>query len=214
MSQTDESKPSVVCLSRSLGAGGEVVGQIVAEGLGFRYVDEEIVKTAADKLGVPVDLVADVEARRSLTRRLLEEVLSDMGGASMLSGATPPPIERRASDDYRALIQQAITETAEQGQVVIVAHAASQLLAGRPGVLRIFITASPQTTAARLAADGSIDEKAAAKLVKDGDLARADYLKRFYGISRELPTHYDLVVNTDVIGPEAAAQLVLAACGR
>jgi cytidylate kinase len=137
-----------------------------------------------------------------------------LGGASLLSGATPPLAERRASDDYRALIQQAIHETAERGQVVIVAHASSQLLAGRDGVLRIFITASPETLAARLVADGALDKKAAAKMVKEGSLARADYLKRFYGISRELPTHYDLVVNTDVISPEQAAQLVLAASGR
>lgn len=204
----------VVCISREVGAGGETVGRAVAEGLGFRYVDEEIVTFAADKVGVPADLVADVEARRSLSRRVLEEVLSDLGGASMLSGATPPPTDRRVSDDYRALIQQAINETAEQGDAVIVAHASSQLLAGRPGVLRVFVTASPETLAARLAADGSLDEKGAAKVVKEGSLARADYLKRFYGISRELPTHYDLVVNTDVIGPEDAAQLVLTACGR
>jgi cytidylate kinase len=202
----------VVCISRDVAAGGETVGQAVAEGLGFRYVDEEIVTSAADKIGVPVDLVADVEARRSLSARLLEQVLSDMSGASLLSGATPPPVDRHASDDYRALIQQAIHETAEQGEVVIVAHASSQLLAGRPGVLRVFITASPETLAARLAADGPLDEKSAARLVREGSLARADYLKRFYGISRELPTHYDLVVNTDVISPDDAAKLVLAAC--
>jgi len=56
----------VVCISREVGAGGETVGRAVAEGLGFRYVDEEIVTFAADKVGVPADLVADVEARRSL----------------------------------------------------------------------------------------------------------------------------------------------------
>jgi len=204
----------VVCISRDVAAGGETVGRAVAEALGFRYVDEEIVTSAADKIGVPVDLVADVETRRSLTQRVLEEVLANMGGASMLSGTTPLLADRHASDDYRALIQQAINDTAGQGQVVIVAHASSQLLAGRPGVLRVFITASPETLAARLAADGSLDETGAAKLVKEGSLARADYLKRFYGIARELPTHYDLVVNTDVISPEDAAQLVLTACGR
>jgi cytidylate kinase len=213
MARTGDTELSVVCISRSPGAGGEEVGRTVAEALGFRYVDEEIVTYAADKLGVPVDLVADVEARRSLTRRILEEVLADMGGASMLAGA-PPLVDTRASDDYRALIQQAINETAERGQVVIVAHASSQLLAGRPGVLRFFVTASPETLATRLAADGSVDEKAAAKLVKEGDRARADYLKRFYSVSRELPTHYDLVLNTDVISPERAAKLVLVACGH
>ena len=41
----------------------------------------------------------------------------------------------------------------------------------------------------------------------------ADYIKRFYGISSELPTHYDLVVNTDRLAPQAAARLIVHAAG-
>jgi cytidylate kinase len=205
----------VVCISRSLGAGGEEVGRRVAGALGFRYVDEEIVTQAAAKLDVPVDLVADVETRKPLLIRLLKQVATDMASTSMISGISPPrEIAVDESDDYRELIRQAIYETAEQGRVVIVAHAASQLLAGRQGVLRILVTASPETRVGRLTEDGQLGESAAKKLVAQGDLARADYLKRFYGIKRELPTHYDLVVNTDVVGLDEAAQIVLAACNR
>ena len=38
---------------------------------------------------------------------------------------------------------------------------------------------------------------------------RRDYLKRFYELDEELPTHYDLVVNTDVLTLEQAAGLVV-----
>ena len=48
----------------------------------------------------------------------------------------------------------------------------------------------------------------AARAVKDSDAGRRDYLKRFYEIDEELPTHYDLVVNTDVLSVERAADLV------
>ena len=33
----------VVCISRAMGAGGETIGQLVAQHLGFRYVDEHII---------------------------------------------------------------------------------------------------------------------------------------------------------------------------
>ncbi len=49
------------------------------------------------------------------------------------------------------------------------------------------------------------------KAIEESDKARADYLKRFYGIDRELPTHYDLVVNTDVLTADQAAVLVVQA---
>ena len=37
---------------------------------------------------------------------------------------------------------------------------------------------------------------------------RRDYFDRFYDIREEQPTHYDLVINTDVLSPEAAARLI------
>ena len=102
----------------------------------------------------------------------------------------------------RALIREAIEEVAARGNVVIVAHAASFALAGREGVLRVLVTASPETRASRF--EGSI---------KDSDAERADYLRRFYGVEHELPTHYDLVLNTDAVSAELAADLVALAAG-
>ena len=44
--------------------------------------------------------------------------------------------------------------------------------------------------------------------MKESDAGLRDYLKRFYNVDQELPTHYDLVVNTDVLSIEQAANLV------
>ena len=44
--------------------------------------------------------------------------------------------------------------------------------------------------------------------MKDSDAGRRDYLRRFYDVDEELPTHYDLVVNTDVLSPDRVAQVV------
>ena len=74
--------------------------------------------------------------------------------------------------------------------------------------LRVLVTASPETRATRIAGLEGIDHARAAREVKSSDAARRDYLKRFYDIGEELPTHYDLVVNTDVLTVEQAAGLV------
>jgi cytidylate kinase len=214
MSDSAGTSPRAVCISRAPGAGGEQVGRIVASELGYGYVDEEIVERAAERLDVPADLVADVEERKSLLGRLLPEVATSLVSASVFTGVTPPSDTGPASEDYRDLIQQAIHAAATEGEVVIVAHAASMALAGRDGVLRVLITASPEVRAGRLAEERGLSPKDAGKLVAEGDRARADYFRRFYDVKQELPTHYDLVVNTDVLSPEAAARLVLAACNR
>ena len=40
-----------------------------------------------------------------------------------------------------------------------------------------------------------------------GDRNRADYLKRFYRVT-EQPIHYDLVVNTDTLTTDEAADVI------
>jgi cytidylate kinase len=203
-----------VCISRPEGAGGAEVGRLVAERLGFAYVDEEIVAAAAAKGGISAEDVADEERRKRALGRLLQEIGR---GASVesygLGGIAWPQHEDVTPDAIRGLIQQAIEETSARGDVVIVSHAASHALSGRDGVLRVLVTASPDTRANRLSETRGLEPKAAEKAVKDGDAARADYLRRFYGISAEGPTQYDLVVNTDVLGVEKAAELVAAAAG-
>ena len=133
----------------------------------------------------------------------------------MAAGYVPAPNivgdDQPASEQLRGLIQSVIEEIATAGSAVIVAHAASLALGQRENVLRVFVTASPQVRVKRLAAGLAISEKDAARTVKQSDAGRADYLQRFYGIRAELSTHYDLVINTDKLQPEAAAGLIVQA---
>ena len=60
----------VVTISHTTGAGGEAIGRTVADRLGFRYLDEEIITLAAQKEGVDAELVADTERRKGFLARL------------------------------------------------------------------------------------------------------------------------------------------------
>jgi cytidylate kinase len=212
----------VVCISRALAAGGEDIGHAVAERLGFRCVDEEIVRKAAEKAGIDPKVVGESEHRQPLIKRLIDSIALSSPGPEALAYSAGWPVEfyemggpllQPVQDDYRALIRDAIHEIAAEGNVVIVAHAASMALGDAESVLRVLVTASPETRARRLAAAEKSGEGDAAAAVKKSDRERRDYFKRFYGIGEELPTHYDLVVNTDKLGPEQAVKLILAAAG-
>jgi cytidylate kinase len=197
-----------VCISSTDGAGAEDAAQRVAASLGFRLINEDIVARAAVEAGVDTDVVADVERRKSALVKLLEGMApaGTAGGAFLIAPEVGAP---GASGELRGLIRSVIEETATAGNVVIVAHAASLALAGRDDVLRAFITASTETRQQRLAQTLQIDERKAAGLVKKADANRADYVKRFYGIGAEQPTHYDLVINTDKLTPDDAAHLIV-----
>src|SRR5438309_7771664 len=199
---------TVIAISRALGAGGEEVGRNVAARLGFRFVDDEIVARAAAKAGVDSQTMEKVERSPSL----IERILKHMGTAAVDPGfgASAAPV-LNVSDSYENLIAEVIHETARAGNVVILAHGASIPLAGMPGLLRVLITGSPAARAARIAAAAGIEPSKAAKQVEDSDRQRRDFLQRFYEVRQELPTHYDLVVNTDQIALDRATDLIAGA---
>jgi cytidylate kinase len=204
----------IVAISHTWGSGGEHVGRSVAKRLGFRYVDDEVIARAAEKEGIDAELVADAERRKSWLGRLLDDIgrvsLADPGAGAL----APDEVAHAQRKDLPGLIVAAIHDLAEQGNVVIVAHAASIPLAGRTDLLRVFVTASVETRVQRLGHAASGDPGQAAKIVKDSDAARADYFRRFYGITQEVPTHYDVVVNTDALSMDEAIAVVLAATRR
>jgi cytidylate kinase-like protein len=207
----------VVCIAGTDGADGDEVGRIVARELGFRLINQEVVLHAARIGRVEPRDVAGVEQRRSLLSRLFEQLGNTDPAQAAAVGALMPQSTGElvpASDALRGLIQTAIEEAATEASVVIVAHAASVALAAREDALRVLVTASPETRCRNLSEARGISVKEAAKVVGEADGARADYLKRFYGVRTELPTHYDLVVNTDRFTPEQAAELVVQGARR
>jgi hypothetical protein len=208
----------VICFSASDGAAGGEIVPLVAERTGFRVVDEQVIARAADTAGVEPSVVAGVEQRKGLAGRILEQLpAAGIGlGVSGLAGfpAVNPDDLKPYSDQLRGMIRSAIEELADEGDVLIVAHAASFALGSRPDVLRVFATAPAEVRAERVAAERSAADGDAKRLVATGDRNRTDYLKRFYGIAAEQPVHYDLVLNTEKLSPEAAAELVVAAAGR
>jgi cytidylate kinase len=199
----------VIAVSRALGAGGEKVADVVAKELGFRYVDNDIIDRAADAAGVSPDTIGQVEHTEPLFMRILTAMgasaISPMGG---MPEVMPMPVY---ASTYREVIEQVIHQVAEEGNAVIVAHGASIPLAGLPGLLRVFITGSVPVRAGRIAASANLNERDSVKAVEESDNQRAQFLRRFYDVRQESPAHYDLVINTDVLTPEDAARLVLAA---
>jgi cytidylate kinase len=184
-------KATIVCISSTDGTGSDEIGRLVAERLGFQLADGSIIVAAAQSEGLLPESVMAAEARDA--GRTLEV---DFGR-----------VER--TETVRGLIRDAVVSTADEGSVVIHAHAASYALAGREGVLRVLVTAPEETRVTRLAARDGVGEKQARKLVAESDRSRAAYLERFYKVKHEQPADYDLVLNTDHMTADTAAAVIV-----
>jgi cytidylate kinase len=201
---------STICISHATGAAGREVGRLVAERLSLAYVDDEVIAEAAEWAELDPQLVADAERRKSLVGRLLGSI-----GAQPSPRLTPGEVSRAlpSDTDLRGLITRTVATYVRQGGCVIVAHAASFVV--EPGeALRVLVTASTSTRVERLSQERGIDATEAAQVLRAEDVGRSDYLKRFYGVERELPTHYDLVVNSDAVSAATAAAVIIAGVGH
>jgi cytidylate kinase-like protein len=211
-------KARVICVSHLTGAEGEAVARAVAERLGFRYLDEEIIETAAEWVELDPSVVGAVERRKSLRSRIGDAMRSDPiparpDASAVRRGGSTAVRETPSDEDLRELIRDAIKDVANEQDIVIASHGAAMLLSGRDDTLRVLVTAPDETRKRRVAEARNLDERGAEKVLAGEDAARADYLKRFHGVEAEQPFHYDLVVNTGALAPERAAELVAVAAG-
>jgi hypothetical protein len=176
--------------------------------LGFRYADEEVIVRAAEMAGVSPQTLAAMEHTPGLVTRILEAMARTPPDPE---GAGYPTLFDESRAGYQGLIERVVRETAAEGGVVIVAHAASVPLTGMKGLLRSFVTAPREVRIARLVRDAGMGEAEARKATEESDRQRREYLRRFYDVREELPTHYDLVLNTGVLTIPAAAALLISA---
>src|SRR5688572_9127286 len=202
----------IVTISHAWGAGGEAVGRAVADRLGFRYVNEEVITHVAEKHGLEATVVAEAERRKGFLDRIGTDVATLLDATRGVPVADVQTLGRR--EDIRHLIVEAIGDIADRGDAVIVSHAASIPLAGRPDLLRVLVTASEEVRITALSEGTGGDRHAARKFMEESDAARADYFLDFYDIARELPTYYDLTINTDQLDINEAADIIVMAARR
>ena len=203
----------VICISRLLGAGGDDVGRIVADELGYRLVDEEIVQQAAESNGVTVEELADAEKRTKVIDRLVRNLAMAGGAAGLMSTGTGV-VELSGGNDpksLRALIQRSIHETAERGEVVIVSHAASYALTGRDDVLRVLVTAIARNTGRPCRARRCARQQEGCQSGCPERRCPRRLPEKLLQRRRRVATHYDLALNSDSMSVGLMSDLVIRA---
>lgn len=202
----------IVTISREYGAAGLAVADGVARTLGYHLLTDDLPASVAARLGTSQEEVA---ARAGAERPLAERVL---GG---LEAGNPEWIEAAAASDadpfdlqVRRELERSVREYAERGNVVILGRMAGVLLAGRTGLLRVFLTAPKPWRIERIAeAFGLKPERAAAEIARV-DARRRNYARERFGMTWGSPDAYDLILDTSRFGIEGAIELIAAATAR
>ncbi len=197
----------IITISRQYGAGGSEVARRVAEALGWRVVDNELIDRVAARAGLPPEEVARREERAPGFFERLALALTRSAPESF-----PAPAEKVPEPEEATLLRvtkSVVAEIAAEGRVVVVGRAAPAVLRGQHDALHVKLVAPVafriRTAVARL----GIDPKAAEKILQDTDSHRARYLSRNYGWDWNDPTIYHVVLNTEALGFDGATEVIV-----
>ena len=127
-----------VTLARQFGCGGSYLGQCVAESLGVRCLDREILSHAAQRLSAEEeDLAAREERGRPFWERMLRGI--SVGPPEALYH---PPVTLSVSDrDIFQAETEVMKSIAAREDCVIVGRLASHVLPDHPGMVNVFLHA-------------------------------------------------------------------------
>ena len=196
----------VLAISRQFASGGAYIGKAVAQRLGLRYTDREILAQAARASGVSE---AELEDREERAVGLWKLAFRQFSMGPPEAPFVAPPLPTLHERDLFTLESRIIGEIASHYDAVIVGRGGFYVLRNHPGLLSVRVHAPLQWRVRRaMEAYGFPSEAAAVDAIQRSDKQRDKFVRTFTGRDWDEASAHHLCLDTGAIGLELAAELV------
>jgi cytidylate kinase len=202
---------SILTVSRLYGSGGSEVAAIVAKTLGWSLLDNAVVDAVAARMGLSV---AEVQAREERVPSLVERLTAAMAMGSQ-EWVSPMAAANRPTDEQMIEVTHRIIEEAiARGPLVVVGRGTQEMLAHREDTLHVFCYAPRKALIARTMTREGVGAEEAAHLVDDTNKQRDQWVRLHWERDRRAHENYDVSVNTERLGIQGAADLIVIAARK
>lgn len=191
-----------VCIGRQYGSGGREVGELVAQKLGVTCYDKLLIQEAARKSGMNEGFLEKND--ENLTDSILP-----FSGNCFADAADMGNLFYSAGEAAYGAEKDTILTIAEQESSVIIGRCASSILAGREGVLSVFLYAGEEDRIARIAQRNGLGHHAARERMERVDRMRRRYFDFYSMTDWGKPESYDLMLSTSALGIQGAADVIV-----
>ena len=205
----------VITVSRQTGSGGATIGRQLAEQLDANYLNTQIIREVAQRLGISeATAAASSERAEAFAERLARVLwLAEPALAPVARPASALPFESTTQAIVQ-VTQQLVREVAASGNAVIFGHGAQFILAERPGVLHVRFVAPFPFRVERVMRRHDCSRLEAERRVREEDQRRADYIRQFYGADWHAPEPFHLILNTALLDEDACIRLTVGAAAE
>ena len=192
-----------VTIARQYGSGGREVGIRPSELTGWKFYDKDLITMAAQKSGL------STEALKSVDEKAANSLLYTLALGSSIYNHGVEHVNLPINDRLFVVQSEIIKDLAASGEgAIIVGRCADYVLAGRENLVRVYITADFDTRVATVMRRHELSEGAAKDLIVKTDKRRANYYRYYTGEKCGRPDKYDLMVSTDRVGIDGAAEVI------
>ncbi len=202
-----EKQSEVITISRQIGSGGAYIGYTVAKELGFNYIDREILRQAAERLGTDPGALEHLDER---SPGLIEKLTK---GFSFGMPEISVPLPQKRLVDHKELFvleNKIMNEIADRYKAVIVGRAGFYALKDRPEVFRVFLHAPQEFRVKRIMeAQKDNDIKKVQARVKESDQVRARFVREMTGRDWTDARNYHLCLDSSSIDFSSITALIV-----
>jgi cytidylate kinase len=193
----EESEPlPLLTVSREFGALGTATGERVAQKLGFSFWDQEIVHAIAEQTGIQETLLASLDEQ---SRTRIEDFIAE----SVFGAGTT------AAKYVRQVIR--VVRTIERHGGAVVIGRGAQFILAPEAALRVRVVCPCEQRVAGYAKREGLSEREAERKLARVERERQTFIQRHYDRNVGDPVHYDVMVNTESLLPDQAADVLVAA---
>ena len=195
----------IITIGRECGSGGRHIGKKLAEELGIKCYDKELIDVAVKKSGLCKEIFEthDEKPTSSFLYSLVMDTYS-LGYAS--SAYMDMPL------NHKVFLAQfdTIKHIASDESCVIIGRCADYALADFPNVVTVFITADEDVKINTLMGRHDMTEAQAKSFMAKTDKKRASYYNYYSSKRWGDSKSYDLCINSSKVGLEGAIRIIKA----
>ena len=188
----------VITISREYGSGGREIGKMVADKLGYKFYDAEIIDEVVASSGLSREIVEKYDEYATHKNSFLYAIAINAGSDSRLSVA----------GQVHSAQTEVIRKIADEGNCVIIGRGADYILRDREDCLNVFVRASIDFRAKRILDLYGDDGKRIESRLEDKDQRRRVYYRSFTMREWGLIENYNLVLDSSAIGIEKCADII------
>lgn len=196
---------AVYTIGREFGSGGRQIGKALADRLGIKFYDKELLQHAAKDSGFCQEIFEHHDEKP--TNSFLYSLVMDTYSAGSYSSA--PFLDMPLNHKVFLAQFESIKKIAEQESCVIVGRCADYALADNPDCINIFVHAENEDRIKWISKRLNITENKAKDMIQKKDKQRASYYNYYtskkWGDSRS----YDLTLNTSKLSMDDCVELII-----